>query len=271
MNQAAQRVGIAGLGSVGRVVAQRLDSELPAYDVTAVSGRRTQRAHAFVAQLGSDPAVVGLAELAEHADVVVESAPADRFRELATPVLERGKRLVVLSAGALLDSWDLVELAEKHGGEILVPTGALLGLDAMLAAAEGEVHSVRMVTRKPVRGLVGAPFLEERGIDLDGASEPVQLFSGPVREAISGFPANLNVAVALSLAGVGPDRTTLEVWADPSLERNTHRIEVDADAAALEFSIANVPSDDNPRTGRITALSVLALLRKMASPLKVGT
>lgn len=266
-----RRLGIAGLGAVGRTVAAHVDADLPAYSVAAVSARRRGRASEFIDGLGADPRIVELTELAEHADIVVEAAPAEHLRDLATPVLSQGKELVVLSCGALLEAWDLVDLAEQHGARIHIPTGALLGLDGVLGAAEGQLTSVRMVTRKPVRGLLGAPFLTERGIDLTGASEPVQLFEGTVREAIKGFPANLNVAVALSLAGLGPDATHLEVWADPDLDRNTHQIEVEADSASMAFSIANVPTEENPRTGRITALSVIALLRKLTSPLPVGT
>jgi aspartate dehydrogenase len=96
------------------------------------------------------------------------------------------------------------------------------------------------------------------------------IFEGTAREGARGFPANVNVAAALSLAGFGPDRTRLEIWADPDLDRNTHSIEVDADSARFSMSIANVPSE-NPKTGRITALSVIALLRKLNAPLRVGT
>ena len=85
-----------------------------------------------------------------------------------------------------------------------------------------------------------------------------------------GFPENVNVAAALSLAGIGPDRTLLEIWADPAAERNCHTIEVDSDSSRFTLSIENVPSE-NPKTGRITALSVLAALRKLEAPLRVGT
>ncbi|HLT99116.1 MAG TPA: aspartate dehydrogenase, partial [Burkholderiaceae bacterium] len=156
------------------------------------------------------------------------------------------------------------------GGQILVPTGALLGLDALVAASEGTIHSVRMITRKPVRGLVGAPYLVENGIDIEGITEPTRIFQGTPREAAIGFPANLNVAVSVSLAGIGPDRTVLEIWADPALTRNTHRVEVDADSASFSMEIQNIPSE-NPKTGRITALSVIALLRKLVAPLSIGT
>ena len=98
----------------------------------------------------------------------------------------------------------------------------------------------------------------------------MRVFSGSAREAAKGFPANLNVAAALSLAGIGPDRTVLEIWADPTVTRNTHRIEVDSDSASFSMTIENIPSE-NPRTGRITALSVIALLRKLSAPVRVGT
>jgi aspartate dehydrogenase len=127
-----------------------------------------------------------------------------------------------------------------------------------------------MLTRKPVRGLLGAPHLADNGIDISSISEPMCVFKGSPREAAIGFPANLNVAVALSLAGIGPDRTELEIWADPSLNRNHHDIEVDSDSAKLKLSIENIPTD-NPKTGRITALSVVAALRKLNAPLRVGT
>jgi aspartate dehydrogenase len=184
--------------------------------------------------------------------------------------VRNGKTAIVLSAGALLENEDLVELAKSNGGQIVVPTGALIGLDAVTAAAAGNIHSVRMVTRKPVQGLAGAPYIVDNNIDVERITEPLKIFDGTAREAAKGFPANLNVAVALSLAGVGPDRTRLEIWADPALTRNVHRVDVESDSARFSMSIENVPSE-NPKTGLITALSVIAYLRKQRSALRVGT
>jgi aspartate dehydrogenase len=185
-------------------------------------------------------------------------------------MLEAGKQVMVLSAGALLPRPELVELARARGGQIIVPTGALLGLDAVTAAAEGRIHSVRMITRKPPGGLAGAPYLEANGISVEGLKAPKRVFAGTARDGAAGFPANVNVAAALSLAGIGPDRTMMEIWADPSVERNCHTIEIDSDSARFTLSIENIPSE-NPKTGRITALSVLAALRKLHAPLRVGT
>lgn len=263
-------VGLAGLGAIGEVLLRRLGAPGSHHLVTAVSARRGDRARSLLEAVGSRAEVVPPEELAEHADVIVEAIPAALLRRVLEPALERSRDVMVLSCGALLDNWDLVDLAERTGGRIHVPTGALLGLDAVQAAARGEVESIRMVTRKPPRTLAGTPHVEQHGIDVHALEEPLLLFSGSPREAIVGFPANLNVAVALSLAGIGPDRTQLEVWADPGVERNTHSIEVVSDSALLHFSIENIISD-NGRTGRITPLSVLALLEKLRGTLRIGT
>jgi aspartate dehydrogenase len=264
------RIAIAGLGAIGMAVARALDAGIPGCTLAAVSARDQAAATARLSGLARPVPVVSVDELEPLADLVVECAPAALLPEIATPFLRAGKAALVLSAGALLGREELVELARAHGGRIIVPTGALLGLDAVLAAAEGEIHSVRMVTRKPVRGLVGAPYLLEHGIAIEDIREPLRIFDGSAREAAAGFPANLNVAVALSLAGIGPDRTRLEIWADPALDRNTHSISVEADSARFSMSIENIPSE-NPKTGRITALSVIACLRKLGAPLRVGT
>jgi aspartate dehydrogenase len=264
------RVAIAGLGAVGLQLAERLDGGLPDFELAAVSARDKDAAARKLGHLLRQVPVVPIEALEPLADVVVECAPAALLPAIVEPFVRAGKTAIVLSAGALLPSWPLVETARRHGGTIVVPSGALLGLDAVAAAAEGEIRSVRMVTRKPVRGLVGAPYLVEHGIEIEGIGEPKRVFAGTAREAGAGFPANLNVVVALALAGIGPDRTTIEIWADPTLTRNTHHIEVDADSASFMMSIENIPST-NPRTGRITALSVIACLRKLTAPLRVGT
>jgi len=268
--KATLRVAVAGLGAIGLKIAEALDRGIPGCALAAVSANDRGKALERVSHLHRPVPVVALEKLEPLADIVVECAPAKLLPAVAEPFLRAGKTVIVLSCGALLANEHLVSLARRHGGHIVVPSGALLGLDAVAAAAEGEIRSVRMITRKPVRGLAGAPYLSEHSIRIEDITEPMRIFTGTAREAAAGFPANLNVAVALSLAGIGADRTTLEIWADPSLERNVHRVEVVADSAEFSMSIENVPSD-NPRTGRITALSVIAYLRKLNAPLRVGS
>lgn len=263
------RVGIAGLGAIGTALGRALlAGAIPELELTAVAVRN---AATVAGRLGSAVPSLDFGGLADACDIVVESLPRALFRSVAEPAIAKGRIFVPLSVGALLDEGDLIEAARATGARILVPTGALLGLDAVKAAAEGAVTSVNMVTRKPPAGLAGAPYLLEHGISVDGLTEPLLVFAGSARDGARGFPANVNVAAALSLAGIGPDRTQMEIWADPALTRNTHRIVVEADSARLTMMIENVPSEENPKTGKITALSTLALLRGLVSPLRVGS
>jgi aspartate dehydrogenase len=266
----ALRVAIGGFGAIGAAVARRLDRGVDRLALAAVSARDAARAGAAMADFAHRVPVVPLERLWEAADIVVECAPAALLRAIAEPALTNARSVMVLSSGALLDNFDLVDLARRHGGRILVPSGALLGLDAVAAAAEGVIARVHMITRKPPAGLAGAPYLEEHGIAVAGLDRSKRIFTGTARAAARGFPANVNVAAALALAGIGPERTTIEIWADPGIARNIHRIEVEADAARFSMQIENVPSE-NPRTGRLTPLSVVAALKKLVSPLAVGT
>jgi aspartate dehydrogenase len=264
------RIAIAGLGAIGRALARRLAAGVPGLELACVAVRDRGKAEAWMEEEGIDCPIVPLAEMPRHADLAVEAAPAAILEEICRPMLEAGRKVMVLSAGALLPRPELIELAKERGGQIIVPTGALIGLDAVTAAAEGTINAVRMTTRKPPRGLIGAPYLEKNGISVEGLNEAKRVFSGTAREAAAGFPANVNVAAALSLAGIGPDRTTIDIWADPAVTRNCHTIEVESDSATFSMTIENIPSE-NPKTGRITALSALAALRKLHSPLRVGT
>ena len=212
------------------------------------------------------PPVVKLQKLAALADVVVECAPAGVFREIALAAIEAGRIFIPLSCGALLRQPDLVPLAAQTGARIIVPTGALLGLDAVRAAAEGTIHSVHMITRKPPKGLSGAPHLLENDININNLSSAKLVFEGTARDAAEAFPANVNVAAALSLAGNGPENTTIEIWADPHVTRR-----VDSDATRFEMFIEGIPSPENPATGLLTPLSVLATLRGLVATMKVGT
>ena len=265
------KVGLAGLGAIGRAMARKLhDGALPDTTLAGVCARDYAKARAFMDEISCPAPVLTVEALAQIADLVVECAPAAVFGEIAVAVLSEGKVFMALSVGQLLERPELIALAKEHGGQIIVPTGALIGLDAVTAAAEGEIQSVSMITRKPVKGLLGAPYLAKHGIEIANITAPLRIFKGTAREAARGFPENVNVVAALSLAGIGADKTTIEIWADPALTRNVHRVVVESDSASFEMSIQNIPSE-NPKTGRITALSALAALRKLRAPLRVGT
>jgi aspartate dehydrogenase len=263
-------VALAGLGAIGYPLARALDDGVDGLRLIAIATRDLVKARARLAGFRDPPALVDIADLAE-ADIVVEAAPAALFERVAIPAIDAGRIFVPASVGALLPRMHLVKRAKQTGARIVVPTGALLGLDAVRAAAEGRIESITLETRKPPAGLMGAPYLVKHGIDMMDVTMPTRVFSGNARDAALGFPANVNVAAALALAGIGPVRTKVEIWADPGLTRNVHIITVEAEAARFTMRIENVPSDDNPRTGKITPLSVLACLRGLVSPLKVGS
>ncbi|MCX7383567.1 MAG: aspartate dehydrogenase [Alphaproteobacteria bacterium] len=263
-------VAIAGLGAIGLDLARALDRGVDGLRLIAVSARDHTKARTNLAGFRNIPDIVGLGELA-RADIVVEAAPAAVFEQIALPAIDAGRIFIPSSVGQLLPRMHLIERAKATGARIIVPTGALLGLDAVRACAEGEVSSVTIETRKPPNGLVGAPYLVKHNIDVLAITTPTVIFEGNAFDAAAGFPANVNVAAALALAGIGPQRTTVRIWADPGVDRNIHTIKVEAAAARLTMTVENVPSEANPRTGKLTPLSVLACLRGLVATLKVGS
>jgi aspartate dehydrogenase len=263
-------VAIGGLGAIGLPLARALDHGVEGLTLVAVAAHDHAKARANLAGFRSEPRIVALDMLA-RADIIVEAAPAAVFEQIACAAIEAGRIFVPASVGALLPRLHLIARAQATGARIIVPTGALLGLDAVRAAAEGHVESITMVTRKPPGGLAGAPYLVQHRIDVSHLTAPLLVFEGNAFDAAAGFPANVNVAAALALAGIGAEHTRVEIWADPGVTRNTHTIKVEAAAARFSMTIENVPSEDNPRTGKLTALSVLACLRGLVSTLKVGS
>src|SRR6266704_5822808 len=256
------KVGIVGMGVIGTHIARAIDEGIPGVALAGVTVRSPAKAAGFTA--------LPLESLIRQSDLVVEAATQAALRDFAPAVLGAGKHLMVLSVGGLvgaLEEWTC--LAEKHGCRILVPSGAIAGLDGMKGAREGGITSVTMETRKPPRGLAGAPWIEQRKIDLDAITEETLVFEGPATEAVKAFPANVNVVAAVSLASIGPDKTRIKVFAVPGQKRNQHRITVEGEFGRLSIEIENEPSE-NPRTGRLSYLSAIAMLRELGAPVQVG-
>ncbi len=265
------RVAIAGLGTIGLKVARAIDQgDVPGLSLTAVSARDHAKAALNLKEFNAIPAIVSLSQLADNADVIVECSPAAVFNQSADTAIAKGLVFMTVSAGALLERADLIELAAKTGAQIIVPTGALIGLDAVRAAAEGNISTVTHCVRKPAASLKAAPHVKQNDISLDDLKAPLCIFKGTAREAAKGFPANVNVSAALGLAGIGADKTMVEIWADPSIDRNIHEVSVEADCTRFSMKIENIPSE-NAATGKITALSVIASLRRLTAPVIIGT
>lgn len=264
------KVGVAGLGVIGRAVCRALDDGIPGLALVAATARDRAKGERFLATLHRPVPFLALDELVGAADLVVEASTQAHLAELAPRALGAGKDLVVLSCGALLGREDWVKLAAEKRCRILVPSGAIAGLDGVKGARVGAVTSVTMETRKPPQGLAGAPGIVERGIDLGALREETLVFEGPATEACRAFPANVNVLAALSLAGIGPDRTRTRIYAVPGLRHNKHRVRIEGEFGTLTIEVENVPSE-NPRTGKLSYLSTIALLRDLGASLRVGT
>jgi aspartate dehydrogenase len=265
-----KNVGIVGLGAIGQPLCRALDQGIQGLALAGATARNRAKGEAFLKTLQHRAPFLDLDGLVAASDVIVEASTQAHLEEIAPKALGAGKDLIVLSCGALLRHKDWIDLAEAKGAHILVPSGAIAGLDGIKGARVGAVTSITLEMRKPPRGLAGAPYIEENQIDLDAITEETLIFDGPATEACPAFPANVNILAALSLAGIGPELTRLRLYAVPGLTRNTHRVTAVGEFGRFSLEIANVPSE-NPRTGKLSYLSTIALLRDLGATLRVGT
>lgn len=268
---------LLGGGTIARLVLEHLKGgALPGVEVSAVVGRSDSSRGARLAREFDVPFVVGLeAALEKKADVVLEAASHDAVRAHLVPMLERGLAVIVLSAGALCDDALRVRAesaAARGGGLLYVPSGGIGGLDALKGACAAGVESVSIRVAKPPAAWKGIAYVEGLKVDLDGLREPKLLFSGPAREGVPHFPQNVNIAAVLSLAGIGFDRTQLEVVADPALSFNTHTISVVGRTGRFQVVLENVPSPENPKTAWLACYSALAAVKALgAKEVRYGT
>ena len=262
-------IGIFGCGAIGKALLHAAASGQLAVRIAGVASRTEKSARAFLSLFDSPPPYLPLHELIAAADLIIEAAGGSVVSELAEKVFAAKKDLMVISVGALLDHPEIIEKSRKTGCRLYCPSGAIAGLDGIKSASVGQITHVTHTTRKPPNGLEGAPYLVERGISLVGLTEEREIFSGSAREACRGFPANVNVTAAVSLAGIGPDQTRVRILAVPGLVRNCHDIDVEGEFGRLHVHIENVPSE-NPKTGKLTALSIIRAIRDAIDPVRIG-
>lgn len=271
-------VGLLGFGTIGRevagaIAAERIDARLVA--VLDHHPGETETALEDLFEGDAPPVVSSLEDLTAEADLVIEAAGGPAVDEAAVATLDAGCDLLVMSVGAFADQ-DLLErvmdAAGRNDASVHAPSGAIAGLDAVkTAAVTGDLEAVSLTTTKPPEGLAGAPYVSQQGIDLDSIDRPTVVFEGSAREAAPAFPSNINVAMALALAGIGPDRTEVSIVADPDESNNVHHIEASGRVGEIETTVRNVPSPTNPKTSYLAAVSAIETLRGMTSTLRVGT
>jgi aspartate dehydrogenase len=259
-------VGIIGYGAIGRGLC---------HAIAAGQAGRCEVAAVLVRDVAKYREVDGVpltgdvdAFFATPSELIVEVAGHDALKALGERALLTGRDLLSISVGAFADRHFEARIQRARvdsGRRVLLATGAIAGIDAISAAAIGGLTSVTHSVRKPPRGLLPADQVD--AVMAEG--KPIELYHGPAREAAIRFPENVNVAAAVSLAGLGLDRTMVRVVADPSVERNTHVVEAAGEFGDLTVTLRNIPSE-NPKTGRLTWMSMVKALRNLTDSWVVG-
>ena len=270
------RIGIIGGGTIARLVLQHVrGGELGAASVIGLLGRATSARSQGLAADFAVPLMTSVAALIERRpDVVVEAASHEAVRDHAEALLRNGIAVIMLSAGALCDDAlrSRLEGAARAGSGLLyVPSGGIAGLDALKAACLAGVEEVTIAVTKPPAAWKDIAYVAQLKIDLDRLTAPCTIFDGTARQGVPLFPANVNIAAALSLAGIGFDRTRLKVVADPALTHNTHFIEVRGQSGNISIKLENVPAPENPKTAWLACYSALAALRLAKASVRYGT
>ncbi len=267
-----RKIGVIGCGTIGTEICRAIHRGVVSAALIGVCDADSAHAGRLVMELGRGTPVLEQVDLIDAADLVVEATYLHAAPKIIRDTINGGKDILVMSAGGLLMHIDEFRaLAERKNRHIYVPSGAIAGLDTVKGAAMAGISRVTLTTRKPPRGLKGAPHVVKQAIDLDAITESTLIFSGSAMEAVPLFPGNINVAAALSLAGIGPEKTQVRIYADPNCDRNSHEVEVAGDFGKLVTRTELLTAPNNPKTSMLAALSAIALLRRITAAVVVGT
>ena len=265
-----------GCGAMGTQIALAIDSgQIPA-TLTHVFDESKEKSVLLIEKLTNKPEIVENSHLlsSNPIDIVVEAASQDAVRDAGLSILQNKKDLLIMSVGALLDEsiYDILSDACDHFKKtIYLPSGAIAGLDG-IKSVRAELESVSITTTKHPRSLKGAKFFETSDINLDEINSSTVIFEGTAKEAVSLFPANINVAALLSLTGIGSEKTDVKIVADPNTDKNTHHIEAKGKFGKMTYTIENYPDENNPKTSRLAILSAIETLKKYClNDIQIGT
>lgn len=262
---AKMNVGLVGCGNIGADLCIALQKgDIPA-KIVALTDIDEKKAALLQRSFQLDAEVCGLDETAKRADFIAECATGGVVAEVIEAAIRHHRDCLIMSVGGLMLLPDLLAEARAQNIQVRIPSGALAGLDAVRAAMEAGLHSVTLTTRKPPKGLQGAPYLVENNIDLSSLKEPRVVFEGTALEACQAFPANVNVAGALSLAGIGPKETRVRIIADPKATENSHEVVAEGAFGRLQTVTTNLPSPRNVKSSYLASLSACAELRAAAN------
>lgn len=266
------KVGVIGLGAIGSRLVEILTKEFHNdARVDFICDLNKERIREIQKKWVSRARALPWSSLVTRSDLIIEAASQEIALPVAKKALRENKQVLILSVGGLM-AWDgLSVILNKTKGRLWIPSGALAGIDGLLAASQGRIRQVTLTTRKPVAGLEGAPYLNEKKIQLSQIKEPTLIFEGDASAAIRAFPKNVNVAATLALAGLGPKKTCVRIFTSPTYRRNQHEVEIEGDFGRIRTEVENLPSPANPRTSELAILSALATLKKIFGRVSIGT
>lgn len=270
-NRSKVSIGIVGCGTIGSELAEWVHTRLKnkarlaaLYDLNPAQSDRLKKTLSL-----NSVSTSSLEQLAAKCDFVIEAAGAAVVPVVAKKTLQKGKDLLIMSVGGLLQNPQLIALAQEHGGRIYIPSGAVGGLDAVKGAALSKIDTALLITRKAPEALADAPYWEEKQKEWRSIAEETVLFEGRPAEAVRLFPKNINVSAALQLAAPQVD-WKIKVIAVPGLRKNIHEIQIEGEAGKMTFRMENLPSPGNPKTSYLAVLSAKALLEEIFSNVKIG-
>ena len=271
-----KRIALLGCGAIGTQIALAIDSRRIPASLTHIYDIDESRSQKLASKLKSPPHIVENFHLlsSQPIDLVVEAASQDAVKDAGLSVLQNRKDLMIMSVGALLDEsiFEIISDACKDFHKtVYLPSGAIAGLDG-LKSVKDDIVSISLTTTKHPRSLKGAKFFETSDIDLDSISQSTMIFEGTAKQAVSLFPANINVAALLSLTTVGSEDTKVKIIADPNTYRNTHSIVAEGSFGKMSFETQNVYDPTNPKTSKLAMLSAIEKLRQICSEdIQIGT
>jgi aspartate dehydrogenase len=264
-----KRIALIGYGAIARIMVDRLREHDPDGRVRIVGILvREGRVQETQAAAGADVRVVStIGDLLRLTpNIVVECAGQGAVAEYGEAVLRAGTDLMVISTGALADSAThdrLSDAARTTGARMILPAGAIAGIDGLCAHRIGGLRSVRYTSTKPPLAWLGTPAEEK--FDLGSMTERTVLYTGPASDAARLYPKNANLAATVALAGLGMEKTEIQLVADPAVApNNVGRIDAEGDFGTLTVECRGLPAPDNPKTSATTALSLTHAILKEA-------
>jgi len=267
-----KNIAIIGCGAMGSALAEYVDKELTdriskivLFDIDDVKVDELSR------KLTNCMTAYSVNEAVENSDLVVEVSNAAAVSDILGRCIDKNRDIVIMSIGGILSDESLLDKARDKNVRVILPSGAIAGIDAVKSAKLSGIETVTLTTRKSPKSLQGAPYLEANDIDLDMLSGENIIFEGTAREAIEGFPKNVNVSSLLSLAGIGADKTMVRIVVSPEYKKNIHEIEVVSNSGKLIMRTENVPSPTNPKTSYLAILAAEEAVKEYFDSVRFGT